>query len=94
MQRIIIAWFFVALYPRYDEGAYSSFMGKESQTLAKVKCMRGTDNQNVCPPIVGCYTHWTFWGLYQASSSALFPLLYVVCHVLLMHMGCAVVFVS
>ena len=26
----------------------------------KVQCMRGADNQNVCPPIVGCYTHWTF----------------------------------
>ena len=24
--------------------------------------MRGTDNQNLCPPIMGCYTHWTFWG--------------------------------
>ena len=36
-------------------------MGKESQTRAKVQCMRGTDNQNVCPPIMGCYTHWTFW---------------------------------
>ena len=31
-------------------------MGKESQTHAKVQCMRGTDNQNLCPPIMGCYT--------------------------------------
>ena len=37
-------------------------MGKESQTQTKVQCMRGTDNQNLCPPIMGCYTHWTFWG--------------------------------
>ena len=28
-------------------------MGKESQTQTKVQCMRGTDDQNVCPPIVG-----------------------------------------
>ena len=38
----------------------------------------GGDNQNVCPPIMGYYTHWTFWGLFHASSSALFPALYVV----------------
>ena len=25
----------------------------------------GNDNQNVCPPIMGCYTHWTFWGLFM-----------------------------
>ena len=34
-------------------------MGKELQTHAKVQCMWGTDNQNLCPPILGCYTHWT-----------------------------------
>ena len=56
--------------------------------------MRGTDNQNVCPPIMGYYTHWTFWGLFHASGSALFPALYVVCYVLLMHMGCPAGFVS
>ena len=56
-------------------------MGKESQTQAKVQCMRGTDNQNLCPPIMGCYTHWTFWGLLHASGSALFPALYVSQHV-------------
>ena len=69
-------------------------MGKESQTQAKVQCMRGTDNQNLCPPIMGCYTHWTFWGLLHASGSAVFPALYVVCYVLLMHMGCPAVFLS
>ena len=52
--------------------------------------MRGTDNQHVCPLIMGCYTHWTFWGLFHASGSALFPAFYVVCYVLLMHMGCCV----
>ena len=57
-------------------------MGKESQTQAKVQCTRATDNQNLCPPIVGCYTHWTFWVLLQASGSALSPALYVVCYVL------------
>ena len=45
--------------------------------------MRGTDNQNLCPPIMGRYTHWTFWGLLHASGSALFPALYVVCCVAL-----------
>ena len=63
-------------------------MGKQSQTQAKVQCMQGTDNHNVCPPNVGCYTHWTFWGLFHASGLALFPALCVVCYVLLMHMGC------
>ena len=63
-------------------------MDKESHTQAKVRCMRGTDNQNVGPPIVGCYTHWTFWGLFHASGSAAFLALYVVRYVLLMQMGC------
>ena len=67
-------------------------MGKESHTQAKVQCMRGTDNQNVSPPIVGGYTHWTFWGLLQASGSALFPALYVVCYVLLIHRGARLCF--
>ena len=54
-------------------------MGKESQTQAKVQCMRGTDNQNVCPPIVGCYTHWTFGGYFRppARLSSLHCMLYV-----------------
>ena len=56
--------------------------------------MRGTDNQNVCPPIVGGYTHWTFRGLFQASGLALFHALYVVCYTLLVHMGRPVVFLS
>ena len=69
-------------------------MGKESHTQAKVLCMRGTDNQNVCSPIMGCHTHWVFRGLFHASGSALFPALYVVCYVLPMHMGCPAVFLS
>ena len=56
--------------------------------------MRGTDNQNVCPPFMGCYTHWTFWGLFHASRSAFFPALYVVCYLLLVHMGRLAVFLS
>ena len=69
-------------------------MGKESHAQAKVQCMRGTDNQNACPPIMGYHTHWTFWGLFHASGSALFPALYAVCYVLLMHMGCPAMFLS
>ena len=69
-------------------------MGKESQTQAKVQCMRGTGNHNICPPIVGCSTHCTFWELFEASGFGLFPALYVVCYVLLMHIGCPAVFLS
>ena len=44
-------------------GAYSSFMGKESHTRAKVQCMRGTDNQNVCPPYYGLLHSLDFLGV-------------------------------
>ena len=41
--------------------------------------MGGTDNHDVCPPIVGCYTHWTFWGYLRlpARLSSMHCLLYV-----------------
>ena len=77
MQCNIIAWLFVTLYPWSDEGGFSSFLGKESQTRAKVQCMRGADNQNACPPIVGCYTHWAFWGLISRLQLGSLP--WIVC---------------
>ena len=63
-----ISWLFVNLYPPVDDGAYSSFMGKEPQKHAEVHCIWGPTIKThytlqTSNYIHVCNAHWTFWGL-------------------------------